>query len=110
MAIAGQHPIGVFLAQVGLLADRLDLDGAVLLAEDPFETSEEFFREILELRLAAGELAIRASQSAMLHTGAKGYLRAAPAQRKLRESYFVAIVTPAIKHLRKELARLAEAA
>ena len=73
------------------------------LAEDPFETSEEFFREILELRLAAGELAIRASQSAMLHTGAKGYLRAAPAQRKLRESYFVAIVTPAIKHLRKEL-------
>lgn len=91
-----------------------ELDDAVevclALAEDPFETSDDFFREILELRLAAGELALRASQSAMLHTGAKGYLQAAPAQRKLRESYFVAIVTPAIKHLRKELDTLAAAA
>lgn len=86
------------------------VDAVMALAEDPFETSDEFFRDILQARLAAGELAIRASQSAMLHTGAKGYLRAAPAQRKLRESYFVAIVTPAIKHLRKELDTLAAAA
>jgi len=87
------------------LQEELDdaVDAALALAEDPFEISDEFFREILQLRLGAGELAIRASQSAMLHTGAKGYLQAAPAQRKLRESYFVAIVTPAIKHLRKEL-------
>ena len=27
-------------------------------------------------------------------------------QRRVRESHFVAIVTPAIKHLRKEIARL----
>ena len=103
----------------GYLDDRpdelqADLDDAVdavlALAEDPFETSDEFFHEILQLRLGAGELALRASQSAMLHTGAKGYLKAAPAQRKLRESYFIAIVTPAIKHLRKELDRLAQAA
>ncbi|MES9845277.1 MAG: acyl-CoA dehydrogenase family protein [Candidatus Sedimenticola sp. PURPLELP] len=91
-----------------------DLNDAVeavfALAEDPFESSDEFFREILQLRLAAGELALKASQSAMLHTGAKGYLRSAPAQRKLRESYFIAIVTPAIKHLRKELDVMAEAA
>ena len=53
---------------------------------------------------------MRASQSAMMHTGAKGYLREAPAQRKLRESYFIAIVTPAIKHLRKELDMTAAAA
>jgi len=86
------------------------VEAALALAEDPFETSDEFFREILQLRLAAGELAIRASQSAMLHTGAKGYLQAAPAQRKLRESYFIAIVTPAIKHLRKELDETAQAA
>jgi alkylation response protein AidB-like acyl-CoA dehydrogenase len=94
------------------LQEELDdaVEAVMALAEDPFETSDEFFREILELRLAAGELAIRASQSAMLHTGAKGYLRSAPAQRKLRESYFVAIVTPAIKHLRKELDSMAEAA
>jgi alkylation response protein AidB-like acyl-CoA dehydrogenase len=94
------------------LQEELDdaVEAAMALAEEPFETSSDFFREILELRLAAGELAIRASQSAMLHTGAKGYLRAAPAQRKLRESYFVAIVTPAIKHLRKELDTMAAAA
>lgn len=94
------------------LQEELDdaVDAALALAEDPFETSDEFFREILQLRLAAGELAIRASQSAMMHTGAKGYLRSAPAQRKLRESYFIAIVTPAIKHLRKELDTMAAAA
>ena len=94
------------------LQEELDdaVEAALALAETPFETSDEFFRELLELRLAAGELAIRASQSAMLHTGAKGYLKAAPAQRKLRESYFIAIVTPAIKHLRKELDTLAAAA
>ncbi|MEJ2060438.1 MAG: acyl-CoA/acyl-ACP dehydrogenase, partial [Gammaproteobacteria bacterium] len=79
-------------------------EAALALAEDPFEDSDDYFREILQLRLAAGELSLRAAQSAMLHTGAKGYLQSAPAQRKLREAYFVAIVTPAIKHLRKELA------
>ncbi|MGD8275240.1 MAG: acyl-CoA dehydrogenase family protein [Thiohalocapsa sp.] len=92
------------------LQEELDdiVDAVLTLAEDPFEGSEDYFREILQLRLAAGELALRASQSAMLHTGAKGYLSSAPAQRKLRESYFVAIVTPATKHLRKELARMDE--
>lgn len=103
----------------GYLDDRPDelqaelddaVDACLALAEDPFETSDDFFREILQLRLAAGELALRASQSAMLHTGAKGYLRTSPAQRKLRESYFIAIVTPAIKHLRKELDVLSQAA
>jgi len=94
------------------LQNELDdaLDAILALAEEPYETSDEFFQDLLQLRLAAGELALRASQSAMLHTGAKGYLKTAPAQRKLRESYFVAIVTPAIKHLRKELDRLANAA
>lgn len=94
------------------LQEELDdaVDACMALAEDPFEKSEDFFREVLQLRLGAGELALRASQSAMLHTGTKGYLRTAPAQRKLRESYFVAIVTPAIKHLRKELDALSRAA
>jgi len=62
--------------------------------------------EILKLRLAGGELSLRAANAAMLHTGARGYLMRNPAQRRLREAYFVAIVTPAIKHLRREIARL----
>ena len=42
---------------------------------------------------------------AMLHQGARGYLRTAAAQRRLREAYFVAIVTPSLKHLRREIER-----
>jgi len=63
--------------------------------------------DILKVRLAGGEQSLRAANAAMLHMGAKGYQKRSPAQRRLREAYFIAIVTPAIKHLRKEIARLA---
>lgn len=66
----------------------------------------EVILPILKLRLAGGELALRAANSALLHQGAKGYLLRNAAQRRLREAWFVAIVTPAIKHLRKEIARI----
>lgn len=68
--------------------------------------SDTLFADVLQLREGSSHLALRAAQGAMLHAGARGYLADAPAQRKLREAYFVAIVTPAIKHIRKELARL----
>lgn len=58
---------------------------------------------ILKNRLSASELTLAAAQSAALHAGAKGYLMRHPAQRRTREAMFVAIVTPAIKHLRKEI-------
>ncbi|HHK5606893.1 TPA: acyl-CoA dehydrogenase family protein [Neisseria cinerea] len=60
----------------------------------------------LKLREAAAVLALAAAQSAALHAGAKGYLMRSPAQRRVREAMFVAIVTPAIKHLRKEIAAI----
>lgn len=63
-------------------------------------------RGTVEARIAASELALRASQSAMLHAGARGYVHGSEFERKLRESYFVAIVTPALKHLKKVLASL----
>jgi len=66
--------------------------------------------DVLRLRLAASELTLRAANSAMLHIGAKGYLMRHPAQRRLREAVFVAIVTPALKHLRKEIHALEQAA
>lgn len=84
--------------------DFLDLSERLTpLLADPFNDSNEFFHDVLQARLEASELSLRAAHSAMLHSGARGYLADAPAQRKLREAYFVAIVTPAIKHLRKEL-------
>ena len=66
--------------------------------------------DILRLRLATSELCLRAANSAMLHVGAKGYLMRHPAQRRVREAIFVAIVTPALKHLRKEIRALEQAA
>ncbi|MHB1677154.1 MAG: acyl-CoA dehydrogenase family protein [Sulfuriferula sp.] len=60
-------------------------------------------RDTIAIRLLGSELSLKAANSAMLHLGAKGYLRNNAAQRRLREAYFIAIVTPAIKHLRKEL-------
>lgn len=68
------------------------------------EGSAPHVRETLQLRLAGSELSLKAANAAMLHLGAKGYLSNNAAQRRLREAYFIAIVTPAIKHLRKELA------
>ena len=74
------------------LAENIDRDG-----------SAPYVKETLELRLAGSELCLKAANAAMLHLGAKGYLLNNAAQRRLREAYFIAIVTPAIKHLRKEL-------
>lgn len=65
--------------------------------------SAPHLKATLELRLAGSELSLKAANAAMLHLGAKGYLSNNAAQRRLREAYFIAIVTPAIKHLRKEL-------
>ena len=84
--------------------DRLSAEIAVL-TQTPFETARDYQRRVLEVRLATSEWSLRAAQAALLHAGAKGYLAGATAQRKLREAYFVAIVTPSIKHLRKELAK-----
>jgi alkylation response protein AidB-like acyl-CoA dehydrogenase len=76
------------------LADLLDQQSSV---------DRALFREVIQMRILASELSLRASQSAMLHCGARGYLQGAAVERKLRESYFVAIVTPAIKQLKKML-------
>ncbi|TVQ48632.1 MAG: acyl-CoA dehydrogenase [Gammaproteobacteria bacterium] len=87
--------------EVTVLAPEVD---RVATCDDP--VPEALRLRVLRCRLAAGELALAAAQAAMLHQGARGYLRTATAQRRLREAYFIAIVTPALKHLRREIARL----
>lgn len=74
------------------------------LAKTPYDTSEAFWRRVVAMRLAAGEASVAAAHHAMLHCGARGYVEAHRCQRRLREAYFVAIVTPATKQLRKMLA------
>ena len=76
------------------------------LALTPFVSEKDYFIDVLDARAHASELALRAAQSALLHAGARGYLLSSDVQRRVRESHFVAIVSPAIKHLRKEIARL----
>lgn len=86
-------------------ADALEAR-AVALAPDALEAGPEPWRAIVQARLDASELAVAAAHNAMLHCGARGYGEASEAQRRLREAYFVAIVTPAVKQLKKMLAEM----
>ena len=63
-------------------------------------------KKVIQARITASELSLRAANAAMLHVGARGYLHGCKAERKLREAYFVAIVTPALKQLKKMLSEL----
>jgi len=85
------------------LADRLDS------CQDSAEDMA-LMREVIQARIAGSELSLRAAQSAMLHAGARAYVHGSAPERKLREAYFVAIVTPALKHLKKLLNSLPEPA
>jgi hypothetical protein len=76
------------------------------LSQTPLETHDGYWRDVLQVRLEVGELSLRAAQALVLHNGAKGYLRGAKAQRRLREAVFISIVTPAAKHLRKLLGEM----
>jgi len=73
-------------------------------ARDPFNADDTYWRRVIALRLRLGDASVAAAHAAMLHCGARGYLMSHRAQRRLREAYFVAIVTPATKQLRKMLA------
>jgi alkylation response protein AidB-like acyl-CoA dehydrogenase len=94
-------------AQVEARADALR-GRLTALAATPAETSREMLREVLKLRLDVSETCLEAVQAALLHWGAPGYLEGSQLHRRLREAWFVAIITPSIRHLRSELARLEE--
>ncbi|MEL6554624.1 MAG: acyl-CoA dehydrogenase family protein [Cyanobacteria bacterium J06621_11] len=100
--------------QVEDIADDLNIarQRTYLLADQLNECTgiahPQLVKEIIQARVTAGELSLRSSQAAMLHAGARAYVQGAPAERKLREAYFVAIVTPALKHLKKMLAGMGE--
>lgn len=76
------------------------------LAQTPFDRRDEYFLAVLRARAQGSQLCLDAAQAALLHQGARGYLLSSPVQRRIRESHFVAIVTPALKHLQREIARL----
>jgi alkylation response protein AidB-like acyl-CoA dehydrogenase len=77
---------------------------AARLATFHDDPSRSAFLEVLRLRLDASWLALEATQAAVLQAGARGYLVGAQAHRRQREAQFVAIVTPSVKHITRELA------
>jgi alkylation response protein AidB-like acyl-CoA dehydrogenase len=100
-AVNAYLPIGPEALEERLTALECEI---MALAATPFESDCTYLRSVLLARLEGSRLALDAAQSLMLYAGASAYLRNSVYNRRLRESYFVAIVTPAIKHLMKELA------
>lgn len=90
------------------IEDRLfSLESKVVeLAATPVEEDAGFLQAVLQARLEASNLSLDAAQAAMLHAGARAYIEGSVFSRRLRESYFIAIVTPATKHLAKDIAAL----
>lgn len=76
------------------------------LAQTPRLSDPAYRLAVLEARAETSQLSLRAAQAALLHQGARGYLASSAVQRRIRESHFVAIVTPALKQLRKEIHNL----
>lgn len=107
-----EAPLGHVNRYIDTQADDLDalaenLESRVVdLADRAFEADPATWRAIVQARLDASELAVSAAHNAMLHCGARGYVATGEAQRRLREAYFVAIVTPAMKQLKKMLAEM----
>jgi hypothetical protein len=60
--------------------------------------------DVVQLRLDAVYAALRAAQTAMLHVGSPGYKAGSDASRRLRESYFLANLTPTVRQLEKMVA------
>ena len=77
------------------------------LAATPLDGSAAYVRAVLAARLRIGELTLAATQAGMLHAGARAFITGSPVQRRLREGYFVAMITPSIRHLTQELSRMA---
>jgi alkylation response protein AidB-like acyl-CoA dehydrogenase len=105
VANVGRTHVNVFLDDQGpaLAAELAALQAEARALAQAAQAGAAPVLAALKLRARVSELALRATQSAALHAGARGYLMRHPAQRRLREALFVAIVTPALKHLRKEI-------
>jgi hypothetical protein len=92
---------------LNIQADELERDFVALrqrfyeLIQSPdFSNSWE---KLLEIRLDVAYLTLKAVHGCMLHQGSAAYLQNSDASRRLREAYFLANLTPTVKHLEKLL-------
>ena len=96
---------GADAIETRLAAAHAAVTAAAGLAND---RSPAMMRAVLSARLQVSELALQAAQAAMLHAGSRGYIEGSAVHRRLREAWFVAIITPSVRHLRMELERLGD--
>lgn len=87
-----QRELDVLREQTYALAELDDLD--------------QQWHKVLRLRLDAAYFALNAVHASMLHCGGSAYLQSSAQSRRLREVYFLANLTPTIKHLEKMLHNL----
>ncbi len=81
-----------------------EVTGQVMgLAATPRETDRGYMREVLTIRMRVSAITLEATQAAMLHSGARAFITGSPVQRRLREGYFVAMITPSTRQLAREL-------
>lgn len=83
-------------------ADKISA-AASALAKSADDPSRSAFIEVLRLRLEGSQLALQATEAATLQFGARGYLKGSDVDRRRREALFVALITPSVKHIMKEL-------
>lgn len=76
---------------------------ALELAATPYAESESFFKRVLSLKASSVQTLLQSAQLVMLSTGTKGYFKDSLASKLLVETYFMAIVTPSLKHINKML-------
>ena len=62
-----------------------DESEAMALAATPYDASADYWQRVIAIRLRLGEASVAAANAAMLHCGARGYLKGHRAQRRLRE-------------------------
>ena len=98
-------PIGPIEIEYRLLTLE---DEIAKLAATPSRDDREFLESVLKARFESSQLSLDSAQAAMLHAGARAYVEGSVYARRLRESYFIAIVTPAMKHLAKDIDALAK--
>ncbi|MFD1361738.1 acyl-CoA dehydrogenase [Lentibacillus salinarum] len=62
------------------------------------------WQPLIQFRLDITYLTLKAANASMIHNGGAGYLNVSRPVRRLRETYFLANLTPTVKHLEKMLA------
>ncbi|RXT13671.1 acyl-CoA dehydrogenase family protein [Ammoniphilus sp. CFH 90114] len=84
------------IAELEMLRDQ-----TLALVDDSDSITQ--WRRVLKARLDMVHLTSKAVHESMLHQGGTAYLQHSDPSRRLRESYFLANLTPTVKHLGKML-------